>query len=129
MTTDWQYLVVENNPNVAYREFMDHFVKQYDKHCPVKYVRSKKTIAADTWLTPGLRNACKKKNRLYKLFLKQRTQIAEKRYKLYKNKLTSIIRCSQKNHYEKLISSKQGDIKATWKILNSVIKRGQCNSE
>ncbi len=89
----------------------------------------KNTISADAWLTPGLRNACKKKNKLYKLFLKERTQIAEKRYKLYKNNLTSILRCSQKDNYRPLLTSQKGDIKATWTILNSVIKRGKCSSE
>ena len=38
------------------------------------------------WITKGLRNACKKKNTLYRDFLRHRTKDAENKYKIYKNK-------------------------------------------
>ena len=43
---------------------------------------------------------------------------------MYKNKLTSIIRYSEKSHYNKLLENHKNDIKGTWKILNSIIKKG-----
>lgn len=51
----------------------------------------KKTAYNDCpWLTKGLKNACKKKNALYRNFIRKRTKEAEDKYKKYKNKLTSI---------------------------------------
>ena len=41
------------------------------------------------------KNACKKKNMLYKQFLKNRTIERETKYKKYKNKLTAIFRYSE----------------------------------
>ncbi len=39
LSKDWQYLVSEDDANMAYDELMAYFMKQYDKHCPVKYVQ------------------------------------------------------------------------------------------
>ena len=33
------------------------------------------------WMTNGLKNACRKKNLLYKEFLKTRTDVSEEKYK------------------------------------------------
>ena len=74
-----------------------------------------------------LKNACRKKNHLYRLFLRDRTEISESRYKTYTNKLTSILRSIGKAYYSKLVAEKKGHIKETWAILNTVIRK-QCTS-
>ena len=65
----------------------------YEKCCPVKKVRvDENNGCIKPWFTKGLRNACRKKNYLYKKFLQNRPDAAEMKYKAYKNKLTSILR-------------------------------------
>ena len=76
------------------------------------------------WFTNGLRNACKKKNTLYKNFLRSRTQRAQVKYKTYKNKLTTILRISEKQYYNKLLVQEKNNMKGTWAILNTIIKKG-----
>jgi len=50
------------------------------------------------WLTPGLVNALyEKKNTLYKVFLKFRSNEAENKYNAYQNKLITIIRFCENN--------------------------------
>ena len=57
---------------------------------PVKEWKSvRKHENNDPWITKGIVNACKKKNSLYKAFLRVRTKEAENKYKKYKNKLNS----------------------------------------
>ena len=80
------------------------------------------------WFTTGLRNACKKKNNLYRKFLQCRTKSAEERYKVYKNKLTTILRNSEKMYYSTLLDKEKNNIKGTWKILNTIIRKGQHSS-
>ena len=53
------------------------------------------------WITLGLKNACKKKNYLYRRFLKSRSKETESRYKTYKNKLTGILRYCEKEYHNK----------------------------
>ena len=55
------------------------------------------------WMTNGLVNSCKKKNRLYKMFLKIPNLQNETLYKDYKNKLTSIMRKAEKKYCIKLL--------------------------
>ena len=73
------------------------------------------------WITNGLKNACRKKNGLYRSFLRERTHTSEYWYKTYKNKLTSILRLAEKAYYSKMLLEKRGNIKETWAILNTVL--------
>ncbi|WP_227487742.1 hypothetical protein, partial [Nocardioides malaquae] len=75
----------------AYDKFLRRFKILYDKNCPLKQYTRKHSHKEQPWITKGLQNACKKKNTLYREFIKLRTKEAENRYKKYKNKLTNIM--------------------------------------
>lgn len=47
----------------------------------------------------------------------------KKRYKLYKNKLTSVLSFCKREYYSKLLESHKNNIKETWKVLNGVINK------
>lgn len=113
----------ECDVNTAYNYFLETFVRLYNKNCPIKRYRNKEDSNAP-WITRGLRNACKKKNNLYRKFLKYRTKEAELKYKTYKNKLTTIMRESKKLYFTKQLNSKRSNIKGMWKVLNTAIGRG-----
>ena len=75
------------------------------------------------WMTPGLKNACNKKNLLYAQFIKDRhNTVKETKYKTYKNKLTTILRDTEKRHYDKEFSATKDNVKGTWKLLNKILK-------
>ena len=71
----------------------------------------------------GLKHACKKINLLYKYFLKSRSKQSEDKYKTYKNKLTTILRTCEKNYNTKLLELNKGNLKETWRLLNSTINK------
>ena len=116
-----------NDVHTSYNNFVNLFTNLYDKHCPFK---EKRVYNNDLkpWFTKCLRNACKKKNRLYRRFLSHRSLENETRYKLYKNKLTFILRMAEKNNYSKLLLKHKNDVKGTWKMPNNVFKKknGTC---
>ena len=62
-------------------------------------------------------------NLLYRQFLKKRTEECETKYKRYKNKLTAIMRYCEKEYYTDMLVVNKGNIKETWKILNSLINK------
>ena len=82
--------------NEAYDTFLNVFLKKYDKHCPIIKINTQKVNSKKPWFTNGLRNACHKKNNLYRQFLEKRSHITEQSYKMYKNKLTKILRNAEK---------------------------------
>lgn len=90
---------------------------------------SKKNTVNNPWMTNGLKNACKKKNYLYRLFLRSRTKDAEVRYKKYKNKLVGIIRRQKKDYYTKLLDKNKNSTKDTWSIINSVMQKGKVKNK
>ena len=126
---NWNDVMGSTDVNIAYDNFIKTFVNLYDKHCPVKKICSNVNgNKIKPWFTTGLRNACKKKNNLYRKFLQCRTKSAEERYKVYKNKLTTILRNSEKIYYSTLLDKEKNNIKGTWKILNTIIRKGQHSS-
>lgn len=88
--------------NSAYETFLKMFSTLYDKKWPLREWNSKRNHASCLWITKGLQNARKKKNTLYRKFVRVKKIEAEIRYKNYKNKLSSIIRTNKKDYYKKL---------------------------
>ena len=80
----------------------------------------KQKFAEKPWLTKGIQKSCKRKNALYKLFIK--TKVAEQAYKLHKNKLTNIIRNSKREYYSKTLNYNRNNLAKTWKILNKIVR-------
>ena len=72
-------------------EFFSIFSEQYNICCPVKTIRAQVARRDKPWITNGLKIACRKKNRLYKIWRHSQTPAAESRYQIYINKLTSIL--------------------------------------
>ena len=112
-----------------YAEFLSIFSEQYNICCPVKTIRAQVARRDKPWITNGLKNACRKKNRLYKIWLHSQTPAAESRYTIYKNKLTTILRTAEKEHYSKLLSDAKGNIKDTWKMLNAAMNKKKSSTE
>ena len=92
----WENVLNTNDVNQAYDSFLHIFIDIFNKHFPVKRVSRKSYINKKPWFTKGLKCACTKKNKLYKAFIISRSAAAEQKYKTYKNKLTSILRITEK---------------------------------
>ena len=118
---DWKKVYV-GDTNEAYNTFVTIVSKLYDKNCPLVKKVVKHNSVEKPWLTKGILNACKKKNLLYKDFLKIRTKEADCKYKTYKNKLIKIMRNSKRNYYSKILEDNKNNIINTWKVLNEIIK-------
>ena len=119
----WDHVMGEINVNNAYNNFIDIIKKLYSDACPQVRVKVNSTNVHKPWFTNGLKNACKKKNSLYGVFLKTKLKIHEAKYKRYKNKLTSILRYCEKKYFSDLLEQNKNNIKATWSILNTIMNK------
>ena len=72
--------------------FVDIFMNHYNRCCPLKKVTKSKQSTDKMLFTDGLKNACRKKNKLYTNYMKDPTLENEQKDKNYKNKLISILR-------------------------------------
>ncbi len=124
LVQNWEKVYNESDIDSAYETFLRIFTSLYEKNCPLKHYYRKRKYNDRPWFTKGLQNACKKKNTLYREFIKQKTKEAENKYKKYKNKLINIIRVCRKEYYSKILYNNKNNIKGIWDILNSIIKNG-----
>ena len=68
----------------------------------------KDTFEGKPWITKGQQRACKKK----KKYLKLRTSEIEGKFRLYKNKLISIMRLEKKEYYNKILEESKHNIQS-----------------
>ena len=119
---DWSSVHESKNVNESYIEFTNLFMNCVNKCCPNTKVKLETKLKSKPWFSNSLKNACKKKNNLYQKFLKSRNKFDENRYKMYRNKLTAILRNCEKDYLDKQFENAKGDIKKTWSIINKLIK-------
>lgn len=120
LNEEWEGVYVED-VDAAYNAFLKRYIAYYDKHCPIVVHKQKVNENRKPWVSKGLMKACKKKNKLYRNFIKYRTNTAEMKYKVYKNKLVVIMRQAKKDYYNKLLNYNKNNLKGTWNILNKVM--------
>ena len=75
------------------------------------------------WLSLALKNSIARKNWLYKLSLKQCCY--EDTYKIYKNKLTNLLRKVEKDYYQDLLKQNRANLKKSWQIIKQVINKNK----
>lgn len=117
--TKWDEIYCENSAQNGYDKFIMKFDKLYKKCIPVKkYVLRP---MAKPWMTECLLNSVKRKNKLYFMYIKNPSAESEQRYKAYRNKLTHVLRISQKRYIQNMLDKYNCDMKKSWKLINSII--------
>ena len=77
----WEVILNNEDVNFTYTKLIEIFTNTYESSFSVRKLSRKTKRQHKPWMTPGLKNACKKKHVLYKRFLKARNDAAEVRYK------------------------------------------------
>ena len=125
--TDWDDIEVFENPNDAYKSFMNKFSVLYETFFPKKKIKSKDKDLRSPWITKGIKKSSKRKQRLYEKFLKNRSKKNELEYKTYKSLFESIKKRSKKTYFSNLITRYKNDIKKTWVVIKESIGKGRFN--
>ena len=98
---DWSTMKSSSDVNKAFNVFLETFSNLYDKNCPfISYTinNNKKKINNNSiiWINNKIKNAIKKKKKLYRDSLTLKNTVSINRYKIYRNKVNAIKR-RQKN--------------------------------
>src|SRR6218665_2115072 len=93
----WDDVLALNNPDDILTVINDRLFCAYNKYFPFKQSKPRRfKTTTKPWLSVSLLKSCKKKNKLYKNYLKTKSSDLFKKYSKYKNKLTDILRKSEK---------------------------------
>ena len=102
--TNWDFSDQANNandPNTAYNIFIDKYTGLFDACFPFKTIKGKALNSfRKPWLTKSLLKSINKKNKLYKQYLRHRSNEKLLKYKTYKNKLTNLLRVAKRLYFE-----------------------------
>ena len=109
-----------NDTNRAYTCFQLRFLEMYENPFPLQKNRCRKKLKS--WMTEGIINSIKHKNRLYKTYIKNPTSKNLCAYKLFRNKLNTIIKVSKANFYKNKFEKAKNSAKNTWDVINSLLK-------
>ena len=128
---EWLDILNQSDTEIAYDKFLTTFLNYYKKNIPLIHNKSSKRKTCQPWITNGILNSIKKRNRLYKNYLRDSTPFNLEKYKKFRNKLTCIIRESRKMYYSDKLRLVKGNLTTTWKIINELIgkkKKSKVNS-
>jgi len=119
---EWSQLQLCCDASECYQKFIDIFDPLYNDCFPVKH-RVQRVIRnyMKPWISAGIQNSIRTKNRLYKAWIACRSDDACSIYKCYKNKLTHVIRTAKNSYYVNKFSEIKLDMKKTWGLIKTVL--------
>ena len=104
---NWDFCDQSNNandPNTAYNILIDKYTGLFDTCFPFKTIKGKALNSfRKPWLTKSLLRSINKKNKLYKQYLRHRSNEKLLKYKTYKNKLSNLLRVAKRLYFENQI--------------------------
>ena len=134
--TNWKEILKIERGDVDYS--FDTFNKKIneilDKHGPFKKLSIQdEKLSKKPWITTGILNSIKNKNRLYRKVIRakdpERIRNLRNKFKLYRNKLDKILKASKSMHYQKYFETNKLNLCKTWEGIRQVInirkKKGQ----
>ena len=93
-----------NDPNTAYNIFINKYTGLFDTCFHFKTIKGKALNSfRKPWFTKSLLRSINKKNKLYKQYLRHRSNEKLLKYKTYKNKLTNLLRVTKTLYFENQI--------------------------
>ena len=72
--TNWDVIEVSQNPDEAYKSFLNKFSDLSNTYFPKKQIKLKSKDLQSPWITNGIRKSSKRKKRLYEVFKKSEWQ-------------------------------------------------------
>ena len=72
------------------------------------------------WLSEGLKNSIRHKNKLYVKCKKVKSAFNEELYKTYKRKLQQVMKVAEKHYYHDLLVKYSNDMKQSWGIIKNI---------
>ncbi len=106
--------------------FVKIFTDFYDECIPMKkYKCNNKKEPRFPWISRGLLKSINTKNKLYKRYVQKPCEERLGAFKIYRNKLNSLIRQSKREYYKRKFESVKHNLRKTWKTINSIIGRNK----
>lgn len=120
LSVDWSVICAQTDPNIALSKFLVVLKEVYDSAIPL--VKTRKTKAkTNPWFDNELRNLQKIKRKSYFKYLRHKTDSSKTAYNRIRNHYERKIKAKKSYFYKTLLDLNQNNMRAVWKILNTLI--------
>ena len=118
-------VLIDNNPENSMNNLLDKTNKLIDKYYPSRKLTKKEfKQTVKPWITKGIITSIKRKDDLFHSYINckntVRKQTIHNEYKALKNRITSLIHFSKKEHYSKYFNEYSNNIKKVWKGIKGI---------
>ena len=120
---DWAPVYCADGVENKFNTFINIISSLHNKYFPLIETKINIRSLFKPWLTSSILNSIKKKNNLYRNYIKTKSPTLKANYIKYKNKLVSIIRLAEKQYYVSKLMEVKDNISKTWKIMNQMCGR------
>ena len=123
---DMKEVLIENNPETSMNNLLDEANKLIDEIYPSRKLSKKEfKQTLKPWITKGIIISIKRKDELFHKYLNCKNAVQKQEihieYKALKNRITSLIHFSKKEHYSKYFNQYSNNIKKVWKGIKGII--------
>ena len=126
---NWDFICSDNDVAMAFSRFNSIFRDIYDTCFPLSYItKRKRRKKRHPWISSGILQSIKYKNKLYKMYLKNPTPDKLSHLRTYRNKLNHILRIFKKHHFSDKFYNCKYNMKRTWAVVNEVLQKGSNKS-
>ena len=116
----WEDVLDTNDTNAAYEILSNKLTYYYNKNIPLVKIKENKQ-KEHPWITSGIIQSIKTRNRLYKTYLRNPSLNNQEKYKKYRNRLTSIIRLSRKMYFTNKLEENRNNASSMWRVIGNLI--------
>ena len=93
-----------------------------DKHIPVRQITKKELkFHSKPWITTGLKNSIKVKNKLYRKYLITKSTYYHCKFKNYRNRLNHLLKISKRSYYNNYFLQNTKDSKRIWNGIKKIV--------
>ena len=108
----WEQIYGEENPQHAYTSFYNTLFNTFDKNIPlVNNTNSYHKASQTPWITKGILTCKRIKNKLYKKYIDDPTEVNEKACKRFRNRFNGIKRMAKKLYYRDKLNELKGNLR------------------
>ena len=119
---NWNEVLNTNELEKSYELFYEMFHNMYENCFPSRQVQIKYKNRK-TWLTEGMKNSIKEKNRLFILQKNKPYLHNQVMYKTYGNKLNTLLAKAERQHYFELFDINRNNLVKTWSMIKELINK------
>lgn len=117
---NWNELYEEKNPNNAIKIFYENINSSLKEATNIIKIKNKNN-KLKPWMTQGILNAIRKRDKLKQRVLKNKHSMELKNYyKNYRNIVTTLIKTTKNNFYKEKIQSAGNNYKKIWDCITEV---------